>query len=204
MTISQTINGWLRKIPAWPLYVIAPIPGLVFFYWAATNQLGTDPLQVLERQLGKWALQMLIVTLLVTPVRNWTGVNFVKFRRAFGLTAFMYVCFHLLTWFVLDKQFFWDEILKDLYKRPYIIIGMVNFVILLPLAITSSNWMIRKLGPVNWRRLHSLSYVAILAGAIHYLLLVKAWPPEPILYLIGVTLLVLTRVRWRRFIKATA
>lgn len=202
MSYSQSINGWLRKIPTWPLYLIAPIPGLVFFYWAVTNQLGPDPLQVLERQLGKWALQMLIVTLLVTPLRNWTGVSLIRFRRAFGLTAFMYVCFHLLTWFVLDKQFFWDEIAKDLIKRPYIIIGMVTFFILLPLAVTSNNRFIRKLGPVRWKKLHRLSYVAVLAGAVHYLLVVKAWPPEPILYLLGVIALLLVRVKWQRFRRA--
>ncbi len=199
MTLVQNLNAQIRKIPTWPLYVIAPVPGLVFFYWAATNQLGADPLQVLERQLGKWALQMLMITLLVTPVRNWSGVNFIKFRRAFGLTAFMYVCFHLLTWFVLDKQFFWDEIVKDLIKRPYIIIGMVNFLVLLPLAITSHNYFLRRLGPLRWRKLHKLSYVAVLAGAVHYLLVVKAWPPEPIIYVVGAVLLLLMRVNWSKF-----
>ena len=196
--MSQTINGWLRKLPTWPLYVLAPIPGFVIFYWAVTNQLGPDPLQVLERQLGKWALQMLIITLLVTPLRKWTGVNFIKFRRAFGLTAFMYVCFHLLTWFVLDKQFFWGEILKDLIKRPYIIIGMVAFVILLPLAITSNNKIIRKMGPKRWNKLHKLSYVAVLAGVVHYMMVVKAWPLEPMLYVAGVVLLLLIRIKWPR------
>lgn len=194
----QTINGWLRKLPTWVLYALAPIPGLVLFYWAVTNQLGPDPLQVLERQLGKWALQMLIITLLVTPIRKWIGINFIKFRRAFGLTAFMYVCFHLLTWFVLDKQFFWGEILKDLIKRPYIIIGMVAFVILLPLALTSNNKVIRKMGPKSWNKLHKLSYVAVLAGAVHYMMVVKAWPIEPMLYVAAVVALLLVRINWPR------
>lgn len=195
----QKINGLLRRFPTWPLYLLAPVPGLVLFYLAVTNQLGPDPLQVMERQLGKWALQMLIVTMLVTPVRNWVGINLIKFRRVFGLTGFLYVVFHLLTWLVLDKQFFWGEILKDLIKRPYIVIGMVGFVILLPLAITSNNKIIRKMGPLRWRKLHKLSYGAVLAGAVHYMMVVKAWPLEPMLYLLGVAVLLLIRVKWASF-----
>lgn len=169
------------------------------FYWAVSNQLGADPLQALEHQLGEWALQLLILTLLVTPVRQLCGISFLKFRRAFGLMAFVYVCLHLLTWLVLDKQFFWNEILKDLYKRPYIIIGMTAFVVLIPIALTSNNASIRRLGARNWRRLHRLGYVATAFGAIHYLLLVKSWPPEPVIYCVIVLALLMWRVRWARF-----
>jgi methionine sulfoxide reductase heme-binding subunit len=193
--LAQFLNGWLRRLPTWPVYVAGIVPAMVYFYWAVSNQLGADPLQVLERQLGKWALQLLILTLLVTPLRKWTGISFLKFRRAFGLLAFCYVCLHLLTWVVLDKQFYWSEILSDLYKRPYIIIGMTAFLALIPLAITSNNRSIRALGAARWKNLHRLSYVAIILGAVHYLLLVKAWPPEPILYVAGAILLVLIRIR---------
>ena len=193
--LAQFLNGWLRRLPTWPVYVAGIVPAMVYFYWAVSNQLGADPLQVLERQLGKWALQLLILTLLVTPLRKWTGISLLKFRRAFGLLAFCYVCSHLLTWVVLDKQFYWSEILSDLYKRPYIIIGMTAFLALIPLAITSNNRSIRALGAARWKNLHRLSYVAIILGAVHYLLLVKAWPPEPILYVAGAILLVLIRIR---------
>lgn len=193
--LAQFLNGWLRRLPTWPVYVAGIVPAMVYFYWAVSNQLGADPLQVLERQLGKWALQLLILTLLVTPLRKWTGISLLKFRRAFGLLAFCYVCSHLLTWVVLDKQFYWSEILSDLYKRPYIIIGMTAFLVLIPLAITSNNRSIRALGAARWKNLHRLSYVAIILGAVHYLLLVKAWPPEPILYVAGAILLVLIRIR---------
>ena len=193
--LAQFLNGWLRRLPTWPVYVAGIVPAMVYFYWAVSNQLGADPLQVLERQLGKWALQLLILTLLVTPLRKWTGISLLKFRRAFGLLAFCYVCSHLLTWVVLDKQFYWPEILSDLYKRPYIIIGMTAFLALIPLAITSNNRSIRALGAARWKNLHRLSYVAIILGAVHYLLLVKAWPPEPILYVAGAILLVLIRIR---------
>jgi methionine sulfoxide reductase heme-binding subunit len=193
--LAQFLNGWLRRLPTWPVYVAGIVPAMVYFYWAVSNQFGADPLQVLERQLGKWALQLLILTLLVTPLRKWTGISLLKFRRAFGLLAFCYVCSHLLTWVVLDKQFYWSEILSDLYKRPYIIIGMTAFLVLIPLAITSNNRSIRALGAARWKNLHRLSYVAIILGAVHYLLLVKAWPPEPILYVAGAILLVLIRIR---------
>ncbi len=199
MAIVQKINGVLRKVPSWPLYLIAPIPATVYFYWAVTNQLGADPLAVLERQLGRWALQLLLLTLLVTPFRKLTGISFLKFRRAFGLAAFMYICIHLLTWFVLDKQFFWAEILKDLYKRPYIILGMTAFVILTPLALTSNRFSIRRLGPQRWNLLHKLSYLAVVLGSFHFLLVRKVIELEPGLYVLSAVFLVSLRLPWRRF-----
>ncbi len=195
---KRRINAVIRRLPAWPLYVLGPVPALVYFYWAVTNQLGADPLIMLERQLGRWALQLLMLTLLVTPLRRMVGVNLLKFRRAFGLLSFAYVVLHLMTWLVLDKQFFWDEILRDLYKRPYIVLGMTGFVILLPLAATSNGWSIRRMGPVVWRRLHQLSYGAVLLGAVHYLLVVKAWPPKPIVYATLAVTLILLRFPWGR------
>jgi len=197
MEITRPINTFVRRIPTWVVYLAGLVPAGVYFYWAVSNQLGADPLQMLERQLGRWALQLLILTLLVTPVRKWVGVNLIKFRRAFGLLTFFYVSLHLLTWLVLDKQFFWSEILHDLYKRPYIILGMTGFVMLVPLALTSNRFSIRRLGPVWWNRLHKIGYLVVLLGAAHYLLVVKAWPMKPILYL-GVVILVLgSRIRWR-------
>lgn len=190
---AQFLNGWIRRFPTWPIYIVGLVPALVYFYWAVMNQLGADPLQVLERQLGKWALQLLILTLLVTPLRKWTGLSLLKFRRAFGLLAFSYVCFHLLTWIVLDKQFYWSEILADLYKRPYIIIGMTAFILLIPLAATSNNRSIRRLGPLIWGRVHKFSYVVVILAAVHWLMLVKAWPTEPVLYVLGAILLVSVR-----------
>lgn len=198
MAFDRLLNGGLRRCPTWPVYVLGVVPGAVYFYWALTNQLGADPLQMLERRLGKWALQLLFLTLLVTPLRRMTGVSLLKFRRAFGLLAFAYVCLHLATWIVLDKQFFWGEILRDLYKRPYIILGAVGFVLLVPLAATSSHRAIRRLGAPRWNRLHKLSYIVILLAATHYMMVVKAWPISPILYLIGAVLLVASRLRLTR------
>lgn len=188
------MNVQLRRVPGWAIYLSGILPAAVYFYWGVSDQLGTDPLQALENQLGKWALQLIILTLLVTPLRKLTGISLLKFRRAFGLLSFIYVSLHLLTWLVLDKQFYWSEILADLYKRPYIIIGMSAFLLLIPLALTSNNLSIRRLGAARWGKLHKLSYVVGIFGAIHFLLLVKAWPTEPILYLTGVILLVSIRL----------
>ena len=196
---SQGANRWVRRVPSWPLYLMAPLPALVYFYWAVDNQLGADPLQVLERQLGRWALQLLLITLLVTPIRKVTGVNLVKYRRALGLAAFMYICFHLATWLVLDKQFFWAEILSDLYKRPYIILGMTAFALLIPLALTSNRVSIRRLGPIRWTMLHRLSYGAALLGGTHFVLVRKVIEVNPVLYLCVAILLVSWRIPWKRF-----
>ncbi len=190
MDIVQTINSHLRKVPAWPLYIVGFVPAGFYFYWAVTNQLGADPLKALEFQLGIWALQLLIAGLLVTPLRNLLNLNLLKYRRAIGLLAFFYTCLHLLTYLWLDQQWGWEAILKDVTKRPYIIIGMIAFLCLVPLAVTSNNASIRRLGAAGWKKLHKLVYLIAVLGAVHYLLLVKAWPLEPFVYL-GIVLILL-------------
>lgn len=199
MDIAQTINARLRKVPAWPLYIVGLAPAGVYFYWAVTNQLGADPLKALEHQLGIWALQLLIATLLITPLRNLLNLNLIKYRRAIGLLAFFYTCLHLLTYLWLDQQWGWGAILKDVTKRPYIIIGMLAFLGLVPLAATSNNASIRRLGAAGWKKLHKLVYPVAVLGAVHYLLLVKAWPLEPFVYLgIVVSLVGYRYVKLRR------
>jgi sulfoxide reductase heme-binding subunit YedZ len=193
ITLSQGLNAGLRRLPTWPVYLGLAMPAAILFWQGLSGQLGADPVKALEHQYGKWALQLLILTLLVTPLRRWAGISLLKFRRAFGLMAFGYVVAHLLIWLILDMQFFWTQILGDIAKRPYITIGMVALVLLIPLAATSTNRAIRRLGPLAWARLHRLAYAAAILGAIHYLMVVKAWPLEPILYAIGVPILVLLR-----------
>jgi len=198
---AAILNPILRKIPTWPVYLLGLLPAVIYFYWAVTNQLGPDPLQMLERQLGRWTLQLLMLTLLVTPLRKLTRINLVKFRRAFGLTAFFYVVFHLSTWLLLDKQLFWNEILADLYKRPYIILGMTGFTLLVPLALTSNKLSIRRLGPLGWNRLHKLSYLVVILGGAHFVMVRKVWESNPLLYLAFAVLLVAYRVPWRRSLR---
>jgi methionine sulfoxide reductase heme-binding subunit len=200
MSFAQTINGRLRAVPAWPIYVIGAVPPVWLYYQGLTGGLGPDPVKGIERQMGELALQMMIAVLAVTPIRNFLGVNLIRYRRALGLVAFFYVLVHFLTWVVLDMGLLWDQMLRDIVKRPYVTIGMIGLVALIPLAVTSNNWSIRKMGPAAWKRLHRLTYVAAVAGAVHYIWLVKAWPIEPFLYAGAILALLAMRVRlkWGR------
>ena len=193
---AQGINARLRRVPAWPIYILGPIPGLVTFWLAVTNQLGPDPLPVLEHELGERGLQFLIVTLLVTPIRRFTGVSLLKFRRAIGVISFVYIFAHMLTWLILDRQLVWSEVWADIVKRPYILIGTVGFLAMIPLAATSNNLSVRRLGAKLWSRIHKLAYLAAAAGVVHYVLLVKGWPPEPLVYAFVVAMLLMARAWW--------
>jgi sulfoxide reductase heme-binding subunit YedZ len=192
--LDVAINTALRRVPPLAIYIAGVMP-LAWLVWLLVDgQLGVDPVKRIEHQLGEWALQLLVAGLVIAPLRRYTGVNLVRYRRAIGLLAFFYVSLHLATWLVLDIQLRWAEIWADIVKRPYITAGFVAFVAMIPLAVTSNNASIRRLGPKAWQQLHRLTYFAAIAGAVHYLWLVKAWPPEPIIYLILVILLVLTRI----------
>lgn len=184
MSMSGTINGALRRVPAWPLYVAAACYA-GWEFWRALNQLGpylVEPINVLERSYGEIALILLVAGLLVTPLRNWTGVNLIKFRRAIGLTAFFFVLAHFLVWAVLDVQSI-PRVWTEIVKRPYVTVGMAGFVLLVPLAVTSNNLSIRKMGAAAWRQLHKLTYVAAVLGAVHYLWLARGFQLEPLIYL---------------------
>lgn len=196
MSVSQTINGALRRVPAWPIYVLVTAWTVWMFYLAATNQMGPEPINALEREYGELALKLLILGLMITPLRSWTGVNLIKFRRAIGVSTFFLVLAHFLVWAILDVQTFgrvWEEIVK----RKYVTVGMVAFILMIPLAVTSNNLSIRKIGPLVWRKLHRLTYpIAILAG-IHYLWLVKGFQIEPIIYMVVILGLLATRIKRR-------
>lgn len=191
--IADGINKVVRKLPAWALYVVLPLPALWFLYLGLTGGLGAEPIKALEHKLGEFALQLLITGLAITPLRRHAGINLFKFRRAIGLMAFLYVALHLLTWLVLDVQIL-SQIWADILKRPYITVGMAGFVLMVPLALTSNNWSVRRLGP-SWRSLHKLTYAAVLLGGLHFLLLVKGIQLEPMIYL--ATILGLLALRWR-------
>ena len=195
MAIAPSINGWLRAVPAWPIYIVSVLPPAWLLYAGISGQLGVDPTKAIEHQLGEWALQLLLVGLAITPLRDLTGIQLVKFRRAIGLIASFYVTLHLLVWLLLDLQLLWGEIWKDIVKRPYITVGMLSFVLLIPLAVTSNNLSIRKLGPLAWRRLHKLTYAACLLGGLHFVWLSKGWQIEPLAYMGAAVLLVAWRFR---------
>ena len=197
LTTTQAINDRVRHLPTWPVYVLGALPPVWWLYQGLTGGLGPEPIKTFEHLLGELALQMLIATLAVTPLRRFTGIALIKFRRALGLLAFYYVTCHLLVWLVLDVQIL-SQIWADILKRPYITIGMVGFILLIPLALTSNTLSIRRLGAMKWKRLHQLSYLAAILGAVHFVMLAKTWRAEPLIYLAIVVLLLLARVRLPR------
>ena len=175
------INQVARRVPAWTLYIVSVIPVPVLLYMAQTGGLGREPVKALEHELGEIALQLVIVGLCISPMRKFTGVNLLKFRRAIGLIAFAYVLLHLLVWAVLDVQSL-DRVIADIIKRPYITIGMAAFVLMIPLAFTSNNRSVRWLGAA-WRKLHLLTYPIAILSAVHFIWLSKGFQLEPLVYL---------------------
>jgi sulfoxide reductase heme-binding subunit YedZ len=163
------------------LACFAPIPWLV--WRLLSGDLGANPIEALIRQLGVWGLRFLLIGLAITPVaRLLRQPRLIRFRRTVGLFAFAYVLLHWCTYVGVDQFFDWAAVIKDIYKRPFITIGMTAFVLLIPLAVTSTNAAIRRLGPINWRRLHRLIYVIAPLGVLHYYMLVKADHRPPLIY----------------------
>ena len=197
MELAGRINGALRRVPAWPVYVLGMAPAVWYFWLGLTGGLGPEPIKELEHRLGLAGLQFLIAGLAVTPLRRLTGVSLIRYRRAIGLVAFFYIALHLAVWLGLDLGS-WKLIWADILKRPYITVGMAGFLLLVPLALTSSNAAVRRLGPVRWRRLHRLVYVAVPLGAIHFAMLVKGVPVEPLAYLAAILALLALRIRGSR------
>ncbi|WP_146592386.1 protein-methionine-sulfoxide reductase heme-binding subunit MsrQ [Puniceibacterium confluentis] len=185
-------NSTLRLVPTWPLYILCALPPVWFVYQGLTGGLGVEPIKALEARLGELALQFLVAGLAITPLRRHIGLNLLRFRRLIGLAAFYYVSAHLLVWLVLDVQIV-SQIWADIVKRPYVTVGMAAFLLLIPLAITSNTWSIRRLGQ-KWRRLHKLVYAATLLGAVHFIMLVKGFQIEPLLYLGTIVLLLALRL----------
>ena len=196
-TLIQRSNTVLRRVPAWLLYILGAGWAVWLFWLAATGGLGVEPIEALEHRYGKLALQLIVIGLAITPLRRWSGLNLMPFRRAVGVTAFFYGMGHLLVWAVLDVQTL-SAIWADIVKRPYVTIGMAGFILLVPLAITSNDWAIRRLGAQWWRWLHKLVYPAALLGALHYIWLSKGIQIAPLAYLGGIALLLVLRIRHRR------
>lgn len=176
------------------IYIVGLIPAVWYFYLGVTDTLGADPQKTLERLLGLWALRFLIIGLAISPLRQLGGPNLIRWRRAIGLLAFYYACLHLSVYMLLDQGLAWSAIWADIVKRPFITVGMLAFTLLVPLAITSNNAMIRRLGGAAWNRLHRLVYVAAAAAVLHFVMLVKSWTPELALYVVLIAGLLLLRL----------
>ena len=168
---------------------------LALLLWRGFNGgLGANPIEAITHATGDWTLRFLLITLAITPVRRLSGWNrVIGFRRMLGLFAFFYGTLHLFTYLWLDKFFAWSDILHDIPRRPFITVGFSAFVLLVPLALTSTAASIRRLGGGRWRALHRLIYVAALFGVIHYWWLVKADTTLPATYLSILALLFAVR-----------
>jgi sulfoxide reductase heme-binding subunit YedZ len=181
-------------------FALCLIPLGQLAYRAYADDLGANPIETITRFTGSWALIILLASLAVTPLRRLTGWNeLVKYRRMLGLFAFFYALLHFSTFLVLDHFFDFARIAKDIIKRPYVTAGFAGFVLMIPLAITSTSGMIRRLGK-RWQQLHRLVYVVAIAGVIHFYWLVKSDIRRPAQY--GAVLLLLLGYRlvviWRK------
>ncbi len=173
-----------------------PLTRLVVGYF--TNQLGANPIELITRSTGTWTLVGLAVTLSITPLRkllNWPWL--VRLRRTAGLLAFFYVCLHFTTYIWFDRFFDVPDIIKDVIKRPFITVGFAAFLLFIPLAVTSNNAIIKKLGAKLWQRIHYLVYVIAILGVVHYWWLVKKDLTQPIIYACVFALLLGSRIVWK-------
>jgi len=170
------------------VFALCLLPLALIAWDTLHGALGADPVAQLEHRSGDWALRLLLATLAITPLRRLTGWNkAIRFRRMLGLFAFFYVTVHLTIYLVVDLGGFWSQLLTEIAKRPYITVGFTAWLLLIPLALTSTTAMMRRLGR-NWQRLHKLVYLIAVLGVLHFLWLVKADHREPAIYL-GVLIL---------------
>lgn len=199
-TKTMTQNQWIRRVIKPIVFITCLIPLVLLIGNAFTDNLGANPIEEITRRTGVWALRFLLITLAITPVRrlsNWGWL--IRFRRMVGLFAFFYASLHLTSYAGLDQFFAMDEIIKDIIKRPFITVGFASFVLLIPLAITSTNKMIKRLGK-RWQPLHRLIYVIAMGGVVHYLWLVKADLQKPLVYASLLAVLLGYRL-WASYVK---
>ena len=192
---SRVQRFWIKA----PVFLAALTPLLWLARGAVTDNLGANPIEVITDETGTWTLRFLVLTLAVTPLRRVSGWNaLVRFRRMLGLFAFFYGSLHFLTYIWLDQFFALDEILTDIRKRPFITVGFSAFVLMLPLALTSTTGWIRRLGGRRWQALHRLVYASAALGVLHYWWLVKSDVSRPLRYGLVVCALLGVRLWWSR------
>jgi methionine sulfoxide reductase heme-binding subunit len=178
-------------------FVLCTLPFIWLLFRVLTGRLGINPVEDLTLTTGIWALRFLVFTLLITPIRRLTGWNrIIQYRRMLGLFAFFYASLHFAIYIGVDQFFAFDLILKDIVKRPFITMGFTAFVLMIPLAVTSTKGWIRRLGR-RWQLLHRLIYVSAIAAAVHYLWKVKVMIGSPVYYAAGITLLLAFRIVWQ-------
>ena len=188
----MTTFGVLRRV----IFAAALVPAAALVYGVFTDNLTANPIEYITHSTGNTALAFLIITLSITPLRRLTGRNeLIRLRRMLGLFAFFYACLHLSTWVILDWFFDVARMAADVVERPFITIGMATFLLLLPLAVTSTAGMIRRLGK-RWQKLHRLVYVAAFTAIVHFWWVVKADFREPRLWALALSVLLGFRAWW--------
>jgi sulfoxide reductase heme-binding subunit YedZ len=177
------------------LLCLVPFFLLLLGAFGYIDNLGANPKEALNRTTGDWILRFLLITLAITPLRQLTGWNWlIRFRRMMGLFAFFYAIWHLTIYVLFIEAFNWKVIANDIVERPYITVGFLSFVLMIPLAITSTKKWITRLGGKRWQLLHRLIYISAIGGVLHYLWLVKLDKTYPIRYGIVLAILLLFRV----------
>ena len=177
---------WIKPL----VFMLCLVPLVWLGVDAYEDRLGANPIEAITHSTGTWTLVFLLITLSVTPLRRLTGINaLIRLRRMLGLYVFFYACLHVVTYFWLDQFFDWPAIVKDIIKRPFITVGFFAFVLLIPLAVTSTNAMVKRLGGRRWQLLHRLVYVIAIAGVVHYLWLVKKDLTQPLIYAAALSVL---------------
>jgi len=180
------------------IFALCLVPLALLVTRAVTDGLGANPVEAITHTTGDWTLRLLLATLAMTPLKRLVGQPWpIRFRRMLGLFAFFYACLHLLTYAWIDQGLDWQAVLEDVAKRPYIAFGFAAFVLLVPLALTSTRAMMRRLGR-RWQTLHRAIYAVGILGVLHYLWLVKADLREPLIYALVLAVLLLARLPFGR------
>lgn len=185
------------------LFIASLLPAIALTVGAINDELGANPIEVLTRDTGEWALRFLLITLAVSPMRLLFGWHFLAgVRRMLGLYSFFYAAIHMLLYLWLDQFFDLNDIIEDVIERPFITVGFISFLALIPLAITSTDGMIKRLGTERWNKLHRLVYYIAIGGVVYFYMLVKKDITEPVVYIMLLT--VLLGIRLYRYSRRTS
>ncbi len=196
MAVQELLKSRVAK-PLVFILCLLPLSSIIWriFY----GDLGSDPIETITFATGDWTLRFLLITLAVSPFRQWFGLSaLLRFRRMLGLYVFFYACCHFLIWFIIDHALSFGDMVEDIIDRPYITFGFSALMLLIPLAVTSNNVMVRKLGR-RWKKLHQLVYAIIILGVLHYLWLTKADYLEPGIYALIAGVLLFQRLNYKKW-----
>jgi sulfoxide reductase heme-binding subunit YedZ len=181
------------------IFILSLFPFLIIIYKIYFNQLGPEPVKEITHHTGEWTLIFICLTLAMSPLKRFTNLTiWIKFRRMLGLFVFFYATIHLITYVVIDYRFDWQQIFNDVLKKRYILIGFSAWILLIPLAVTSSQKMI-KLLKKNWKKLHKIIYLIAIFGSLHYIWLSKTIFFKPLIYAVIIILLLLLRIKILKF-----